>query len=399
VADAAYFTGESAPVELRVGNPALPAGYDYDAVNADVLLHGATVKNGRITLTSGANYAALILPSDDVNMTPPTLQCIRELVRAGATVVGPRPQHSPSLTDFPKCDAQVKKLADELWGQCDGAGVRENTDGQGRIVWGKSLAEVFAVQNLKPDFEYQGADANTQLAYVHRVANKTDIYFVSNQRRQFDSTECAFRVSGKIPEFWHPDTGMIESAPVWSAQNGRTTVRLNFDPAGSVFVIFRQTTDSADHVVAVSGNIAAPGSTTGPKLEIRHAVYTATDGAGEMDVTAKISELLHDGQPVIASNDLLGRDPAVNHKKELRVDFMLDGKPRHATVHENETLALQPTTTIGQVPQWETSIAANGSPGVKAWGNVHVELRTANGEVLHADAVDLPAPHIISGAC
>ncbi len=74
VADAAYFTGESAPVEMRVGNPALPAGYDYDAVNADVLLHGAKVKNGRLTLASGANYAVLILPPDDVNMTPQTLE-------------------------------------------------------------------------------------------------------------------------------------------------------------------------------------------------------------------------------------------------------------------------------------------------------------------------------------
>ena len=109
VADAAYFTGESAPVEMRAGNPALPAGYDYDAVNADVLLHGATVKNGRITLASGASYAVLILPPDDVNMTPQMLECLRKLVRAGATVVGPRPQHSPSLADYPKCDAQVKK--------------------------------------------------------------------------------------------------------------------------------------------------------------------------------------------------------------------------------------------------------------------------------------------------
>jgi len=65
VADAAYFTGESAPAEMRAGNPALPTGYDYDAINADVLLHGATVKNGRITLASGANYAALILPPND----------------------------------------------------------------------------------------------------------------------------------------------------------------------------------------------------------------------------------------------------------------------------------------------------------------------------------------------
>ena len=157
MADAAYFTGESAPVEMRVGNPALPAGYDYDAVNADVLLHGATVKNGRITLASGASYAVLILPPDDVNMTPQMLQRIRELVRAGATVVGPRPQHSPSLADYPKCDAQVKKLADELWGKCDGSHVLENSCGKGRIVWGKALADVFAAQNLKPDFEFQGA--------------------------------------------------------------------------------------------------------------------------------------------------------------------------------------------------------------------------------------------------
>ena len=85
---------------MRAGNPPLPAGYDYDAVDADVLLHGATVKNGRITLASGASYAVLILPPDDMNMTPQLLECLRKFVRAGATVVGPRPQHSPSLAGF-----------------------------------------------------------------------------------------------------------------------------------------------------------------------------------------------------------------------------------------------------------------------------------------------------------
>ena len=199
VADAAYFTGESAPVEMRAGNPALPAGYDYDAVDADVLLHGAKVKNGRITLASGASYAVLILPPDDVNMTPQMLECIRKLVRAGATVVGPRPQHSPSLANYPKCDAQVKKLAAELWGKCDGSRVLENACGKGRVVWNKSLADIFMEQNLKPDFEFQGTTDAAHLAYAHRVAGDADIYFVSNQRRQFDSAECTFRVSGKIP--------------------------------------------------------------------------------------------------------------------------------------------------------------------------------------------------------
>jgi hypothetical protein len=383
---------------VRAGNPALPAGYDYDAINADVLMNQTTVKNGRITLASGASYAVLILPPGDADMTPQMLQRIGELVRAGAIVVGPRPQHSPSLADFPKCDARVKKLADELWGSCDGTNVLENSDGKGRIVWGKSLADVFAAQNMKPDFEFQGDSTATRLACAHRVAGAADIYFVSNQRRQFDSAKCTFRAAGKVPELWHPDTGVIEPAPVWSAQAGRTTVRLDFEPAGSVFVIFRNTADSADHIVAVSGSFAAESSAN-PKLEIQHAVYAATDGAGGMDVTTKLRELARDGQLAVgAANDLLGRDPALNHEKELRVDYTLDGKPGHVTAHEGETLTLPATASATQSPQWETSVVAGGSPMVKTWGNGRVELHTAGGKVLHADAADLPAPQEVAGA-
>jgi hypothetical protein len=397
VADAAYFTGESAPVEMRAGDPALPAGYDYDAINADVLLRGATVKDGRITLASGASYAVLILPPDDVNMTPEMLECLRKLVHAGATVVGPRPQHSPSLAGYPKCDKQVKKLADELWGKCDGSHVLEHSDGKGRIIWNKALADVFAGQNLKPDFEFHGDSDATHLACAHRVADEADIYFVSNQRRQFDSADCTFRVSGKVPEFWHPDTGVIEPVPIWSAHTGRTTVRLDFEPAGSVFVIFRHSADGMEHVVTVSGN-PSDESSAGPKLEIQRAIYTATDGTNGMDVTTKLSQLARDGQLVVeVKNDVFGVDPAVNRAKELRVDYTLDGQPGHATAQEGETLAL-PAATSGQPPQWETIVAAGGSPVVKAWGNGRVELRTDSGKVLRADAADLPAPQEVTGA-
>lgn len=264
VADAAYFDGQSAPVVMRAGHPALPKGYDYDGVDADVLLHGATVKDGRLTLASGANYAVLILPPNDINLTPPMLACLRELVCAGATVVGPRPQHSPSLEGYPECDDQVKSMADELWGPCDGKTVLEHDFGQGRVVWGEPLADVFAARHLKPDFEFQSASADTQLVYTHRVDGPADLYFVSNQRPQADSAECTFRVSGKIPELWHPDTGRMETAPIWSAHDGRTTVHLDLDPAGSVFVLFRRPTGDADHVVAAQstgGAVASPQTT------------------------------------------------------------------------------------------------------------------------------------------
>ncbi len=310
VEDAAYFAGQSAPVEMRAGNPALPAGYDYDAVDADVLLHGATVKDGRLTLASGANYAVLILPPDDINMTPQMLECLRKLVRAGATVVGPRPQHSPSLAGLPAMRCAGEKSWPMSFGaNATAAPIRENAYGKGRIVWGKSLAEVLAAQNLKPDFEFQGASAATHLAYTHRVAGAADIYFVSNQRRRFDSAECTFRVSGKVPELWHPDTGMIEPAPVWSASEGRTTVRLDFDPAGSVFVIFRHPSDGADHLVAVERNGPEVATAKPAELRILKAVYSPIPSRNDsrLDVTARVKALVAGGTRRIPADNGHGR--------------------------------------------------------------------------------------------
>jgi hypothetical protein len=398
VADAAYFTGESAPVEMREGNPPLPPGYDYDAIDADVLLHGAKVENGRITLRSGASYAVLILPPNDSDMTPQMLHCLRELVRAGATVVGRRPDHSPSLADFPRCDEQVQKLGGELWGQCDGTNVFENHAGKGCISWGQPLADVFAAQNLKPDFAFAGAVGKSRLAYTHRIDGDADIYFVSNQRRQFDSAVCTFRVDGKLPELWHPDTAVLESAPVWNSESGRTMVKLNLNPAGSVFVIFRHPAAATDHIVAATGTFAAQPAAAN-NLEIRHAVYTAIDGAGELDVTAKLAELARTGQVEIAAqNDALGRDPADHHAKELRVDYTLNGQPGHAVIPENDTLRLPASLPIGAAQPYEISVGPDGSPAVTAWSNGRVELTTAAGKTLRAESENLPAPAEISGA-
>ena len=50
-------------------------------------------------------------------MTPGVLTSVIRLVEDGATVVGYPPSASPSLMDFPACDAEVKLLAQSLWGQ------------------------------------------------------------------------------------------------------------------------------------------------------------------------------------------------------------------------------------------------------------------------------------------
>ena len=133
-------------------------------------------------------------------------------------------------------------------------------------------------------------------------------------------------------------------------------------------------------------------------MTIQHAVYAAADGAGEMDVTAKLSELAQRGPlEVGANNDTFGRDPARFHVKQLRVDYTLDGRPGHVVVPENETLQLPPDPSIGAPPPWSVVFVPDSPPMVKAWDNGDVTLRMADGKVLSANATDVPAPQAIAG--
>ncbi len=238
-ADTAVFCGESALADMSQINPALPPGYDYDGISDDVLLNQAAVKDGQLVLKSGMTYRVLTLSQVDNVMTPKLLRKLRDFVADGLTLVGPPPERAPGLEGYPQCDEEIKSLVAELWGDCDGKTVTEHRLGKGKVVLGQTMEQVFAALNVKPDFEF-AAEGGSQLAYIHRLAGGADIYFVSSQRDQTDTVDCTFRVSGKVPELWYPDTGRIEQAAVWNEKDGRITVPVKFDPAGSVFVVFRQ---------------------------------------------------------------------------------------------------------------------------------------------------------------
>ncbi|HEX4348923.1 MAG TPA: glycosyl hydrolase, partial [Verrucomicrobiae bacterium] len=349
VAEAAYFNGESAPSEMREGNPPLPAGYEFDAINSDVLMHHAKVKDGRLNLDGGASYAVLVLPPNDANLTPPLLGRIGDFIRAGLTVVGERPHYSPSLQDFPHCDAQVNSLAKKLWGKCDGDRIKENVVGKGRVTWGKPLTDVFTELNLPPDFEFQGHDADSKIIYCHRQTGDAEIYFVSNQRQQFDLAECSFRITGKTPELWNAETGDIQTAPVWREENGRTIVPVQFDPSGSIFVVFRDKSQAAHLVSVKHQKTGFAGKPKHVELRIVKATYGFFPPSGQSwtDVTKKVQALVAKGTlEIAANNDFAGDDPAPNVPKQLRVGFSVNGQPQSEVAKENDTLALPPDAVV-----------------------------------------------------
>jgi hypothetical protein len=89
---------------------------------------------------------------------------------------------------------------------------------------------------VPPDF-----DADKPLRYAHRQVGKMDAYFVSNGASQAVEAACRFRVTGKRPELWHPETGRIRPLPSHSfTDDGRTVVPLRFELRESYFVVFRE---------------------------------------------------------------------------------------------------------------------------------------------------------------
>ena len=233
VADVAYFYGEDSNITALFGgsSPPVPAGYDFDYVNADALVRLLSVDSGQVATPSGMRYRLLALDPNCRPMSLPVLRKIRDLVNAGATVVGSRPLASPSLSDDQR---EFQSIADELWGMSAGG----HSVGKGVVYDSLAIAQALDAVHVAPDFEYARPEPDTNLLFVHRTLPDGEIYWVDNRRDRAEALEATFRVAGKEAELWHPQTGNREPA-AYRIVDGRTTVPLRLDPHEAVFVVFR----------------------------------------------------------------------------------------------------------------------------------------------------------------
>ena len=249
VADVCFYQGDGAPAfhPLAVDwDPELcGAGYDYDVVDVRVLTSSMRAVDGRIVLPHGVSYALLVLP-DEESIDLAALRQIRELVRDGASVLGPRPIRANGLASYPECDDEIRDLATELWGDIDGARVTEHRLGRGRVIQGRTVLEVLG--ELPPDFSWDGGDPRTSLSYVHRSAGDVEIYFIVNDHERWEEVDGIFRVRGKRPELWDPSSGAVAQAPGFRVDGSRTRVPLRLPPGGSTFVVFRSDATGSEPV-------------------------------------------------------------------------------------------------------------------------------------------------------
>ena len=279
VADVLYFYGEDSNLTAVFDHsgPSVPATHNFDYINADALVHLLTVSDGRLATPSGMRYRVLALDPRARQMSLPVLRKLRELVDAGAVLVGQKPSGSPSLSDD---DAAFSRVADELWGTGDGAG--EHKLGKGTVLGSGTIAEGLSSLHVAADFEYTKSKADSQLLFVHRALADGDAYFVSNRNAWDEAVDATFRVSGErardLARRHRPARACRIPDRRWTHDRAASPRAW-----GTVFVVFRKSTTATTRtapaidwrtVTTVDGNWdvkfqadrGAPASVTLPSL-------------------------------------------------------------------------------------------------------------------------------------
>ncbi|MXV15162.1 glycosyl hydrolase [Hufsiella ginkgonis] len=282
-ADILYLLNEGAPSTMPFWGPgiqpATPEGYSFDYINADALLSRVSGgPDGKLVLPDGLTYSVLVLPETQ-EMSLPVARKIRQLVQAGAVVVGPKPVKVPGLTAFPASDDELREIGSEVWGDVNGASRTVKTYGNGKIYWNQPLQKVLMNAGVPPDVDNHRSIA--EVSFIHRIDGDTDIYLLVNRTGEIQDLDVKFRVSGKQPELWHATDGSSEPAS-YRLMDKLTAVNLRLLPGESVYVVFNgKATAPFRTVVRKTGSLVT--TVGGPWQLAFPKGWGATDAAMQVD--------------------------------------------------------------------------------------------------------------------
>ncbi len=202
----------------------------------------------------------------------------------------------------------------EPWGEIDQASPEIEIYAEEDLV-----ASVLARLDVPPDFRHRSESGEPSLRYTHRTVDGAEIYFVANKRPVAVRAACEFRVRGKRPEIWRPDTGLMERPATFDVGAEVVTMPLEFEPRESMFVVFRDAAGpAAERIVGVTRNGKDAGAGT--------IALTSVPGEGfeaEIKVPGRYALTDADGHVLQVAADVLPESLEIAGPWEVR--FAPDG--------------------------------------------------------------------------
>ena len=212
VADVLVSPGETGDILFR--DPAVPFGYACEVVGTDVLMDSLHVKAKRLYTDGGLNARMLYL--QDGRMSLPVLNKVADLAACGAFVGGVKPSVCLNKED----ETVFQRTVEKVWLS-------------GNVMSGKTVKSILKAAGVKPDVKTK-ADS---LYFQHRRVGDIDVYRICNLGTKAGPVSLRFRVQGRQPLQWNPDTGEI--SPVsYKLQKRSTRVTLRTVPGDDTFLVF-----------------------------------------------------------------------------------------------------------------------------------------------------------------
>ncbi len=322
VADVLVFTGESSPNTGFIKPEIKAMGFDYDLIGANKL-KDLTAKNGIIHSSVGNTYKFLVLPDSDF-IKPETLEKVKELVDGGVKVIGKKPIQSPSLSNYPICDDEVRTYVEALWNS-------------GLV---KDISIEDALSDTTPDFKIESSD-NSDLSFIHRKTADADIYFLANARKESRELTARFRVVGKQPELWNSEKGTIKDLVVFKQnEDGTTTIPLSLAPEESMFIVFKKPVNPI-HLLEISTERDTAPTEPLSNLEIVKAEYGTFLQEGLIDITDKVNNAIQNGVlDFKMTRAFCDCDPAMGYKKEFRMEYQIADSKKQLYAEEREHIEI-----------------------------------------------------------
>ena len=195
--------------------------------------------------------------------------------------------------------------------------------------------------NMKPETDFQNADPPTgslrgvrQTAYQVLVASSDEL-LMKDTGDLWDSGKVASNQSIQVEYAGKPLQSRMRC--YWKVRTWTTAGTAWSKPAAWSMGLL----DKSDWRAAWIGLEQVVAAKAAGSLIIRRAVFQSVDGEKSADVTATVAALVKHGVLVLkADNQSLGGDPAPNKRKQLHVEYELDGKPGSLDVAEGEHLAI-----------------------------------------------------------
>jgi hypothetical protein len=238
ISDVLFYYGDRLPNAVNAKNTHFTAGagYDYEVVNTEILLNNVTVRQGKLVLSTGAQFSILVLDKEET-INPAVLIKLDELARQGAIILGAKPERVAESAGKTYPKTRIDALLNNLWSDITDP-AKAVAEKKGKIFSGLSPSEMLNALQIPPDFTCTGKESPV-IDFIHYNNAGLDFYLVRNTTDHWISKLCGFRQQLKVPAIWNPVTGETVPVTVYKQAGKYIDVPVSLAPYGCYFIVFR----------------------------------------------------------------------------------------------------------------------------------------------------------------